>query len=239
MDSPLADPRWPIWSRGVQFLRDYAWVIGKNILGWLLIGASLVLGPTVPGPGGIPLFLIGFALVTFPGKRRLTSRVLRGRRIGRPHPVYNLVALGLSIVLPLVLTLIFATDGHVRAWLKGAVADPDRVMLCADLAMMALCWTVLRLVPGAINLLLPLVPRVRRKIRPWMRQHGIHLLPPRHRHRVGPPHTAHKPYDEIIEFTERFGEQFVALWHGLRRSGLLIVMGLVLMALAGWLWYRH
>ena len=39
---------------------------------------SFVAGPLVPGPGGIPLFLIGFTLISFPGKRRLTARVLRG-----------------------------------------------------------------------------------------------------------------------------------------------------------------
>jgi len=34
----------------------------------------MVMGPLVPGPGGLPLFLIGFGLITFPGKRRITAR---------------------------------------------------------------------------------------------------------------------------------------------------------------------
>src|ERR1043166_9567068 len=64
-----------------QFLRDYAWFIVRNVIGWLLILLSLVLGVSIPGPGGLPIFLIGFALVTIPGKRKLTARVLRGRRL--------------------------------------------------------------------------------------------------------------------------------------------------------------
>src|SRR3954451_13184234 len=62
-----------------EFFSDYFWFIFKNVIGWLLILSSLPIGVALPGPGGIPLFLIGFALVTFPGKRQLTSRVMRGR----------------------------------------------------------------------------------------------------------------------------------------------------------------
>src|SRR4051812_9497580 len=55
------------------------WLVIKNLLGWILILASWPIGLLVPGPAGLPLFLLGFALISLPGKRRLTARVLRGR----------------------------------------------------------------------------------------------------------------------------------------------------------------
>src|SRR6476646_3617405 len=67
------------WRGPTRYFADYFWFILKNVIGWIFILASPVLGVTLPGPGGIPVFLIGFALVTFPGKRKLTSRVMRGR----------------------------------------------------------------------------------------------------------------------------------------------------------------
>ena len=62
-----------------RYFADYFWFILKNVIGWTFILASPVLGVALPGPGGIPVFLIGFALVTFPGKRKITSRVMRGK----------------------------------------------------------------------------------------------------------------------------------------------------------------
>src|SRR5689334_23334480 len=54
---------------------NWFWFVVKNVIGWLLILTAMVMGPLVPGPGGLPLFLIGFALITFPGKRRITARI--------------------------------------------------------------------------------------------------------------------------------------------------------------------
>ena len=71
-------PRRDFVDRARLFLNEYAWFIVRNIVGWMLILAAPPLGLLLPGPGGLPVFLIGFALVTFPGKRRLTARVLRG-----------------------------------------------------------------------------------------------------------------------------------------------------------------
>src|SRR6476660_8147226 len=78
-------------SRRQRFLKSWFWFILKNILGWVLILAAFAAGPLVPGPGGIPLFLIGFALITFPGKRRLTARVLRGRPLRIPGGPFVLI----------------------------------------------------------------------------------------------------------------------------------------------------
>src|SRR5215212_7087953 len=70
-----------------RFIAEYFWFVFKNVIGWIFILGALPVGIAVPGPGGIPLFLIGFALVTFPGKRKLTTRVMRGVAV-RFDPAY-------------------------------------------------------------------------------------------------------------------------------------------------------
>ena len=57
---------------------NWFWFILKNVIGWILILTAMVMGPLVPGPGGLPVFFIGFGLITFPGKRRITARILSG-----------------------------------------------------------------------------------------------------------------------------------------------------------------
>src|SRR6476469_7665820 len=89
-----------LFDRAQEFLREYAWFIVRNLIGWILILASPVLGAVIPGPGGLPIFLIGFALVTFPGKRKLTARVLRGRRLRLEDRAYAVVAAFISIAIP-------------------------------------------------------------------------------------------------------------------------------------------
>src|SRR6476661_8263871 len=84
--SPTPQRRAPL--SGVRlFIENHFWFILENVLGWIFIVAASVLTPTLPGPGGITLFILGFALVTFPGKRRLTSHVIRGRPI-EVEPVF-------------------------------------------------------------------------------------------------------------------------------------------------------
>src|SRR5687768_17851622 len=70
--SVMARPSW---------LANWGWFIAKNLIGWVLIVSAFPLGALIPGPGGIPLFLIGFGLITFPGKRRLVAALLRGKPI--------------------------------------------------------------------------------------------------------------------------------------------------------------
>src|SRR6476620_11216075 len=93
-------PRAPASTRGQRFLASRYWLVLKNVLGWTLILLSFVAGPLVPGPGGIPLFLIGFALISFPGKRRLTARVLRGRPVHFPPWPFAFVALVTALAVP-------------------------------------------------------------------------------------------------------------------------------------------
>ena len=230
---PVSESQTPAPSLWKRFVHGYAWSFAKNVIGWLLIALSLVLGPAVPGPGGIPIFLIGFAMVSFPGKRQLTARVMRGRRIGRPPRIYYLICLAISLLLPSIATFLFTLDSHLRLWLAASVSDPRLVMLCAYFALVAIFWTAMRLLPSIINLFLPWVPPIRRKIRPWMRQHGLHLLPPRHRDRHAPFDSGPRPHDEILEFTERFSAQFRTLWHR-GRLWLLYLACVVLLVLGAW-----
>src|SRR5215831_17303789 len=90
-------------KRVSDFLTGYFWFIFKNVIGWILILSSPVLGVTVPGPGGLPAFLIGFGLVTFPGKRKLTSRVMRGRGLPIDMEVFTFLTAFLAIVVTSVL----------------------------------------------------------------------------------------------------------------------------------------
>jgi hypothetical protein len=71
----------PAGSRRNRFFAGHSWLILRNVLGWSLMLNSFLAGPLVPGPGGIPLSWIGFALISVPGKRWRAARVLRGKPI--------------------------------------------------------------------------------------------------------------------------------------------------------------
>ncbi len=63
------------WAGRSPVLRIAA-VIGKNILGWLLVAVGIVLSlPGVPGQGLLTI-LLGVMLVDFPGKHRLEQKLL-------------------------------------------------------------------------------------------------------------------------------------------------------------------
>src|SRR5260221_2403532 len=100
-DAPAAaDAAMGSGARRPSRVLGYLWLVLKNVIGWVMILGSGPVGLAVPGPGGIPLFLIGFALISFPGKRRLTARVLKGKPIDPASPNYRRAggptALGLS-----------------------------------------------------------------------------------------------------------------------------------------------
>lgn len=192
----------PLESRAQRFFAGYSWLILKNLIGWPLILTSFVAGPLVPGPGGIVLFLIGFALVTFPGKRKLTARVLRGRRIRLRGRSLMLAIVGLALIVP---ALVLMLEVHHLQWLPSGFSDSPSRGLASYLAGvvvtgLAACGAVLLL-----NLLLRAMPPIRRRVRPWLRRHRIHLLPPRRRHRLPHEHGS-GPFhlkDEILSFLKR------------------------------------
>src|SRR2546430_16021050 len=89
-------------------------------MGWVLILASPILGALIPGPGGLPIFLIGFALVTFPGKRKLTARVLRGIRLRIEDRAYAIVAAFVAIAIPGIAWWIIWVhyEETIRRWIE-------------------------------------------------------------------------------------------------------------------------
>lgn len=163
-----------------QFVADYFWFLVKNVIGWLLILISGPVGVALPGPGGIPLFLIGFGLISLPGKRRLTSRMLRGRQLNLTRRPFVFFKLAVALLLPLGLFWYAAhRDQQWVAWLVNHVWISLSIYGAAVVIGWHLAYRLLQLV----NLFIKALPRMRRKLRPWLRRHGVHLLPPRRRRR--------------------------------------------------------
>src|SRR3954449_3039615 len=100
------DYRGPGGYRRPSLFANWFWFILKNVLGWILILTAMLMGPLVPGPGGLPLFLIGFGLITFPGKRRITARVLSGAPVSPQSRAYRRGVAGIAIFAP-ALTLAY------------------------------------------------------------------------------------------------------------------------------------
>src|SRR5690349_5568856 len=174
-----SDRQAPALSRRERFFAGYLWLILKNLLGWTLILLSLVAGPLIPGPGGIPLFLIGFALVTFPGKRRLTARVLRGI-IARPGTRgYRVGSAVVAVLLPAAVSVYLATlaPAPVRRVFAGAAPRTTGLVAAAYVGAALAIGFAAPHAAGLLNWVLGLAPRTRRKVRPWLRRHGIDLLP--------------------------------------------------------------
>jgi hypothetical protein len=193
-------------TRSQRFLASWYWLVLKNILGWILILAALVAGPLVPGPGGIPLFLLGFALISFPGKRRLTARVLRGKPVRFRHTPFILICTGLALALPALFVTVVPNRPRWLAQLRAdAVARGYVAVLALYSIGVIVVWGLVRLTPHALNLLLRIIAKARRKFRPWLRRHRIRLLPPRWRRRR-PHETGIGPLrlkDEILKFGRR------------------------------------
>jgi hypothetical protein len=193
-------------TRAQRFLKSRYWLVLKNVIGWVLILLSFVVGPLVPGPGGIPLFLIGFAMISFPGKRRLTARVLRGRPV-KFRPVRFALICTLVATTGSALILIAARDRPkwLAEYRASAFERGPFAIAALYLIDTGIIWMIARSTPHVTNFMLRLVSRGRRKFRPWLRHHGIHLLPPRWRER-----RAHDPgtgpfrlKEEILKFARK------------------------------------
>src|SRR5205809_338628 len=156
------------------------------LLDWVLIIIAGRFGIMVPGPGGIPLFLLGFALITFPGKRQLTARVLRGKPVDPRGRGYRWIVGLLALLIP---SSLFSFGGYLIGAKGWWPYFTDKFYLSILLAILYICcvislWTFGIYGVRLINLVLLGVPKGRRKIRPWMRRKGLDLLPPRRRRRL-------------------------------------------------------
>ncbi|HEY8666134.1 MAG TPA: lysylphosphatidylglycerol synthase transmembrane domain-containing protein [Tepidisphaeraceae bacterium] len=193
-------------SRLRQFFSDYAWIIVKNLIGWLLIVLAGPIGIALPGPGGIPLFLIGFALITFPGKRKLTARILRGKGYDLCAWGLRCAAAALAAGVPIAATWWLLR--HID-WAADYVHRNKLLFAGTFIAAVVITWIAARLGFTLMNWAVRLAPRARRRVRPWMRRRGIDLLPPRRRRRlrIGRRQQLTEDPSEIIEIHERHGQR--------------------------------
>lgn len=197
--------------RRPSLFANWFWFILKNLIGWILILTAIVMGPLVPGPGGLPVFFIGFGLITFPGKRRITARILSGAPIDPESRAYQRGVAIISVLLPAVVLIYLAyerllpyREAPKAPWVYGGIY----------IVTAGAMWALSARSGGAVNWLLRLVPRIRRKIRPWLRRHGIDLLPPRRRRRpMGPEGTITRdPDEEILAIHERHHHRLHSMW---------------------------
>jgi hypothetical protein len=193
-----------------HFLRTYAWFILRNVLGWTLMLGAVMLGP-LPGPGGIPLFLIGFALITFPGKRRFVARLLRGRAFAVTSR-YRWISLLVVVLIAALIVSVAVTRKHAEQWLLAHHLGP---MLGCAIAFSILCLLLLavrHVLPSIANIVVRGLPKARMKVRPAMHRMGIRLLPPRWHHGDGKSRHDLKARlrhyeEEILAFGRKRGKQ--------------------------------
>ena len=208
---------------------DYFWFVFKNVLGWIFILGSLPVGLTLPGPGGVPLFLIGFALVTFPGKRKITSHVMRGRPMQVDPHVFTLTATIASIIVTAFLIWLMVDKyEHVLRTLHVSFFGVFGV--CALAA--GITWLIMRVLVSIVNWILRRMPRVRRFIRPWLRKYGINLLPPRRS--VGHAATSESE-NEILSFSDNYRIRLKATWIWLKPWLKRLVSVTITVAIAIWM----
>jgi hypothetical protein len=211
----LTKPRQrPTFAQSIkEFFAGYFWFILKNVIGWLLMLLSPVLGVAVPGPGGLPLFLIGFALVTFPGKRRLTARVMRGRRMQLESAFFTTITSFVSILVTgIIIAVLVAKYGNV---IELYSIKPKSIIGLFVLAA-AVTWLVTRLSLRVADWILRNMPRARRFIRPWLRKRGFNLLPPRRKRGVRADDLAVTSNEEILEIHPRHHTRLRSTWNFLK-----------------------
>jgi hypothetical protein len=201
-----------------RLLRGTILFVFKNVVGWILIIASPVLGITLPGPGGIPMFLIGFALVTFPGKRRLTSRVMRGRGVRLGEGPFTFICALISVCLTAGVTW-FVLDyfkHFTEFFARYSLAAVAGIFAFSVIAF-GVTWAVVRAALWLANWVIRQIPWVRRKVRPWLTRKGIHLLPSR-RKRVRDESGRQTVVEnqEILEFHEDYTTLPARAWAFLR-----------------------
>jgi hypothetical protein len=205
----------------VEFFTGYFWFIVKNVIGWIFILGAFPIGIALPGPGGIPLFLIGFALVTFPGKRRLTSRVMRGRPMNLEAEIFTFATAVASVLVTLALLWFISRYKYEPILERYHLKSAQLVGIC--LLALVVTWLVMRLALQIANWVIQNMPRVRRRVRPWLRKHGINLLPPRRKQLAAATTTtattmttttqgAMNGSEEILEFSARHQDRLRWLW---------------------------
>ncbi|MDQ3440307.1 MAG: hypothetical protein M3478_08145, partial [Planctomycetota bacterium] len=196
-----------------DFFAGYFWFILKNVIGWLLMLSALPIGVVLPGPGGLPIFIVGFALVTFPGKRKLTARVMRGRGMQLESAFFTTITSFISILLTgVILSILVAKWG----WVIKSYSIPVIPIVLVCLLAAAVTWLVTRLTLRVADWLLRNMPRARRFIRPWLRKKGFYLLPPRRKAGTETSNATLASNEEILEIHPRHQTRLIATWNFLK-----------------------
>src|SRR5688572_25282052 len=202
---------------------------------WRFVTGSVVLGP-VPGPGGIILFLIGFGLISFPGKRRFMVRVFRGRRFGLHHPILHAVVLFLAAVAPAgILWYLF--------WRKNnyfpGFAMTRHLWVGLYACLILVMWFVFQGLLRLGNLLVLTMPKIRRTIRPWLRHHGIDLLPARLKRRTRMPDGsfAWRKHDsgDMVRLHDRHRHRLACAWNACKPWAKRLVGVGITVAIFAWM----
>lgn len=202
-------------STTAAWVLQWVWFLLKNLIGWALIAASFLIGPAIPGPGGIPVFLLGFALITFPGKRRATARVMRGIRVDPGSRAFRFAVFAAAMFLPAAVLAYLQWKWQVWDYATGELAVATLgCYLAAAGSIGFLLWN-----GRLVNWLIGKVPPIRRKVRPWLHDHGVDLLPPRRRRRFvdAPPPSAASMDDTIIELAPRHITRMQLWWQHARK----------------------
>lgn len=220
-----------------RYFAGYFWAILKNVLGFLLILLAFPAIVAIPVPGGGPLmFLVGFALVAFPGKRKITSAVLRGRELRIEASIFTTLTTAVSLFV--IAGLLWFVGAQYTRLIEHFKLDPNKSKPGFVAAVAGLCvgaaivtWAVMWLALRGTNLLLRTVPRMRRMIRKPMRKYGIVILPPpRHR---GPKSNT-RSEQEIIEFSATSKRRFASFWQFIK-PWLMRMTGF---GITAWLFYK-
>lgn len=213
-----------------QLLKSQFWFIAKNVIGWLLMLSAMPIGVALPGPGGIPIFLVGFALATIPGKRRMTSHVMRGRPVRVNSRLFAGIVSFISVVACVAIVWYFSHRfREIVDWVNLTRDERGRYFsavagLCV--CAVAVSWLGTKLGVVGMNFMFRTLPKARRMARPWLKKYGVALLPPR---RKLVDHTgAHVNENEILHFSEHSTQRFktTGLWllQWGRRALVLAVM---------------
>ncbi len=202
-----------------RFFASYFWLILKNVVGWMLILLSFPVGIALPGPGGLPMFLIGFALVAFPGKRKLTSHFLRGRPLRIEASIFTSLTTFVSLlVIGVLLWFVGERYTQLIAYFKldPKESTPGFVLAVAGVCLLAagVTFVMMRLGLLFVNKLIRVIPRIRRLIRPYLRRWGIVLLPPppKRTAMIGESLVVRREGLEILDFSASSRERLSRWW---------------------------
>jgi len=206
-------------KQAVDYLAHYFWFIFKNVLGWILILGALPVGITLPGPGGLPLFIIGFAMVTFPGKRKLTSRVMRGKRLHTELAIFGFITAAFSVLLTAgVLWYLHDQFEHFKKFFDRYSMSEPAGYIAVGLTAFIATWVASQLGLRVLNFVIQKMPWMRRKIRPVLKRMGINFLPSRRKRETdiagGTSVTVQQ--DEILELSPSAQSKLNATWNFVR-----------------------